>query len=161
MFYTSVHVVNTMHVHVFMFMGLFFLFDIYSDGGILSIVSIKDRYVTQIPLNFMGMNLLFFFLLDLINFLKLKWWWGSWPWFFISCYKVFIFMLMINVSHSKIFKSDLYVTNIELWAPISRYSFIVQGSINRFPLIGTTPISKDCVIVFTFLFILFSEINLR
>ena len=135
-----------MYIHVFMFMGLFFLFDIYSDGGILSIVSIKDRYVTQIPLNFMGMNLLFFFLLDLINFLKLKWWWGSWSWLFIIYHKVFIFILMKTLYCRNIFNSDLYVTNIELWAPISRHSFIVQWSINRFSLICTTPVSKDCVL---------------
>ena len=60
---------------------------------------------------------------------------GSWPWFFISFYKVFLFILMINLAFCNIFKSDLYVTNIELWAPIGRYSFIVQASISRGPLV--------------------------
>ena len=80
-------------------------------------------------------NLLFFFPLDLINFLKLKWWWGSWSCFFFNCYKVLIFMFNGILACSNIFKSDLYVTNIEVWAPINRYSFIVQSSINRCSLV--------------------------
>ena len=103
------------------------------DKGLMDIVFTH----LQIPFNegrFMGVNLLFFFLLDLINFLKLKWWSGSWSWFFIVCHKEFIFMLMRNLSCRKILKYYLYVTNIDLWAPISRYPFIVQASISRCPL---------------------------
>ena len=81
------------------------------------------------------MSLIIFFLLAWTNFMNLKWWWGSWSCFFFNCYKVFIFMFNGSLDCRNTFKSDLYVTNIKLWAPICRYSFIVQWSINRFSLI--------------------------
>ena len=66
------------------------------------------------------MNLLIFFLLAWTNFMKLKWWWGSWSCFFFNYYKVLIFMFYGILACSNILKSDIYVTNIDLWAPISR-----------------------------------------
>ena len=81
------------------------------------------------------MNLLIFFLLAWTNFMKLKWWWGSWSYFFLNCCKVFIFMFNGILDCSKILKYDLYAMNIEFSESISRYSFIVQTSISRCPLV--------------------------
>ena len=84
---------------------------------------------------FLLRNLLFLFLLDLIKFLKFKWWLGCWSVFLISWYNVLIFILMRNLSCNKFLKSHIYVTNIELWSSISWYSFTAQASISRFPLV--------------------------
>ena len=112
------------------------------------------------------MNLIIFFLLAWNNFMKLKWWWGSWSYFFFNYYKVFIFRFNGSLACSNTFKIDLYVTNIEVWTPISSYSFIVQASINRCSLVHVH--SRMCLgmifnsfkgfflILMWFFFILFS-----
>ena len=89
------------------------------------------------------MNLLIFFLLAWTKFMKLKWWWGNWSCFFFNCYKVFILMFTRNLCCRNILKYDLYVTNIYLWEPISRYSFIVQASISICPLVHVN--SRMCL----------------